>query len=246
MFGQDLRFRSPDNVIEEIRLLKDQYGIDSIFFHDDTFTINHAWVKEFCSQLDKSRLNILWGCNSRIDTVNEEILKIMYETGLRNIHFGIESASQRILDSIYNKQIKLEKITDVISLTNTIGISAMGFFMLGAPSETTQEINSTIAFARSLKLREASFSLTTPLAGTYLFQSLLKGGMFTMDKHYDNFNYYSKYTIKGGISCRQIKFLQLKAFLLFYLHPFRLKYIARHLLNPRGIRKLLNKVRRSL
>ncbi|MDD5254843.1 MAG: radical SAM protein [Candidatus Omnitrophica bacterium] len=245
MFGEKLRLRSPENIIQEVASLQEQYGVDSIFFHDDTFTVDHHWLAEFCKRLDNLRPRILWGCNSRVDTVDEEVLKLMHVSGLRNIHFGIESASQRILDAVYNKQIRIDKVRDVIASADRIGIDTMGFFMLGAPGETPEEINKTISFAMGLKLKEASFSLTTPLSGTYLYRKLLLDDSFEIDKDYDNRNYYSRYSIKGGIGFRRIKRLQLKAFLLFYLHPFRLKYILKHLLHPRGIRKLFIKTRRS-
>jgi anaerobic magnesium-protoporphyrin IX monomethyl ester cyclase len=244
MFGEKLRFRSPGNVAEEIRILKKRYNIDGVFFHDDTFTVNHSWLKEFCCTLEKDKLPILWGCNSRVDTVNEDILKMMYQAGLRNIHLGIESGSQRILDSIYNKKIKFEQAKYVISLARKIGIYTMGFFMLGAPSETEREINNTISYARGLRLEEASFSLTAPLAGTYLHNMLLNDNEYKINDSYETANYYSRYSIKGGISRKRIKFLQLKAFLFFYLHPFRFKYIIKHLFSPRGVRKLINKIRR--
>lgn len=244
MFGNQLRLRSSRNVIEEIKMLKKQFRIDGIFFHDDTFTVDNSWINDFCEKLENEKLSILWGCNSRIDTVNEAVLKQMYQVGLRSIHFGIESGSQRILDNVYNKKIKLEQVRDVISLSEKIGIHTMGFFMLGAPSETSEEINNTIGFAKSLRLEEASFSLTAPLAGTYLYKTILDDKKYKMDNDYWNFNYYSKYSVKGGIGGVQIKLLQLKAFILFYLHPFRIKYIIRHLFSLKGLKKLLTKVLR--
>ncbi|MCX5701511.1 MAG: radical SAM protein [Candidatus Omnitrophica bacterium] len=246
MFGSKLRIRSPKNVVEEIKMLRRQYNVDGIFFHDDTFTADSSWVNDFCEMMENDKLSILWGCNSRIDTVNEAALKRMHQAGLRNIHFGIESGSQRILDNIYNKKIKLEQVRDVISLTSKIGIHTMGFFMLGAPSETGGEINNTIAFAKSLRLEEASFSLTAPLVGTHLYKSLLKDNKYKMDNNYGNLNYYSQYSLKGGIGKARIKILQLKAFILFYLHPLRINYIIRHLFSLKGLKKLLTKVLRCV
>jgi radical SAM superfamily enzyme YgiQ (UPF0313 family) len=245
MFGNKIRFRSPLNVVEEIKTLKEQYNIEGIFFHDDTFTIDYSWLQEFCRILENDKLSIFWGCNSRVDTVNEDMLKMMYRVGLRKIHFGIESGSQRILDNIYNKKIKIEQVKNVISLTRKIGVYTMGFFMLGAPSETEKDINKTISFAKNLRLEEASFFLTTPLVGTYLYNMILNNNKYQIDPHYEDFNYYSQYSIiKGGISHNRIKFLQLKAFLFFYLHPFRLKYVMKHMFSIRGRKSLSNKITR--
>ncbi len=246
MFGAKLRLRSPDNIVEEILTLKGQYNIDGVFFHDDTLTADHLWLDEFCRMLREEKVPVLWGCNSRVDTVNEGILKNMYAAGLRIIHFGIESGSRRILDEIFNKKITLDESRSAVSLARKIGIHTMGFFMLGAPTETAAEINQTISFARSLDLDEASFSLTTPLVGTRLYQMLLSD-----DKLKERYiispgylDYYSRYSIRGGLSPRRVKFFQFKALLFFYLHPLRLRYIMKHIFTLRGWEKLLNKIKR--
>ncbi|MFA5089692.1 MAG: radical SAM protein [Candidatus Omnitrophota bacterium] len=244
MFGRRVRFRSPEDVAEEIKELKNTYNIGGVFFHDDTFTLDHAWLESFCRILDDKRIGIYWGCNSRVDTVNEDILKMMYDAGLRSIHFGIESGSQRVLDSLYDKKIDTTQVKDAVSAAQRAGVSTMGFFMLGAPSETEKEIGQTISLARSLRLNEATFSLTTPLAGTYLYDDMLSDSRYKISDNNDDFNYYSRYAIGGQISRSRIKFLQLKALLFFYLHPFRLGYLGRHLLSLRGLKKLINKIRR--
>ncbi len=246
MFGSKLRMRSPGDVVQEILALKQRYNIAGVFFHDDTLTADRLWLSEFCRMLLEEKTPVLWGCNSRVDTVDEGVLKNMYAAGLRTIHFGIESGSQRILDEIFHKKITLDESRSAVSLARTTGIRVMGFFMLGAPTETAAEINQTISFAGSLHLDEASFSLTTPLAGTHLCQMLLSD-----DKLKDRYaitpgylDYYSRYSIRGGLSSWTIKFFQFKALLFFYLHPLRFGYLIRHIFTPQGYKKLLNKIRR--
>ena len=246
LFGKKVRLRSVDNVLSEILELKERYGINGIFFHDDTMTMDHRWVNEFCRRLDKERLDILWGCNSRVDTIDEEIMKVMYDAGLRSVHFGVESGSQRVVNEIYNKRIDLSKVKDVLSQAKRIGIHTMGFFMIGAPSETEEEIEKTISFAKDLELDEASFSLTTPLIGTDLHSRLLKDSMYSIDKDYEAFDYYVHYPITGGIPVKRIKRLQFRALFSFYLHPKRLAYILKHLLTIRGLKKLYSKLRRFI
>jgi len=246
MFGNRVRLRSPGNIVAEILALKERYGIEGIFFHDDTLTADHHWLGEFCRALLEEKMPVLWGCNSRVDTINESIFKNMYAAGLRVIHFGIESGSQRILDEIFSKKITLEQSRYAVSLAKKTGIHAMGFFMLGAPTETAKEIDQTVSFACGLALDEASFSLTTPLIGTDLHRMLI-----SCDKLKNQYritpgylDYYSRYALRGGLHPWRVKFFQLKAILFFYLHPLRFRYIMGHIFSPRGYRKLLNKMRR--
>lgn len=245
LFGKRIRRRSPQNVVEEMRWLKDRYGIQGIFFHDDTFMIERNWIAEFCSELEKSGVDLLWGCNGRIDRVSDDLLKRMHGCGLRNIHFGIESGSQRVLDKVYNKGISLERIHDLITTTKKIGITTMGFFMLGAPTESEEEINATIRLANKLPLEEATFSITNPLIGTDLHDMVSQNPDYKISENFSDFDYYRKRAMSGGnISYGKLKWLQKKALIFFYLSPIRLRYIAGHFRSLSGIKKMIQKIRR--
>ncbi len=246
MFGSKIRMRSPGNVVEEMLMLKERYNIEGIFFHDDTLTADRLWLNEFCRLLREEDVSLAWGCNSRVDNIDEGMLRNMHAAGLRVLHFGIESGSQRILDEIFNKKITLDESRSAVSLAKKTGIHAMGFFMLGAPTETVAQINQTISFARSLSLDEASFSLTSPLAGTHLYERLLSDDR--LKSRYaitpGCLDYYSRYSIRGGIHPWRIKYLQFKALFFFYLHPLRFRYIINHIFTLQGYRKIRNKIRR--
>lgn len=245
LFGKKLRHRSPRNVVDEMSYLKKKYNIDGIFFHDDTLTVNKNWLTEFCTLLEEERLGLLWGCNSRINTVNEELMSMMYRAGLRNIHFGIESGSQRILDNIYQKAIKLGEVKRVILAAKKAGIHTLGFFMIGAPSETQEEIESTINLSSSLDLDEATFSITTPLIGTYLYDMVKKDSRYTLSKDFSDFNYYKKRAFNGeGLTYNKLRYLQKKALFTFYTHPKRWRYVLTHLFSIKGLQKLFSKLKR--
>ena len=247
VFGKKLLHRSPGNVVEEMKVLERRYGIDGIFFHDDTLTVDKKWLAEFCHILEKEKLGLLWGCNSRINTVNGETMKMMYRAGLRNIHFGIESGVQRVLDDVYRKAIKLEDIKGVVHEARRTGIHTLGFFMLGAPSETIEEIEATIRLSRSLELDEATFNITTPLIGTYLYERVKGDNKYTISENYADFNYYRKRAFEGdGLTYRKLRYYQKKALLLFYTHPKRWKYVIMHLVSIKGLMKLFSKIRRFI
>lgn len=245
IFGKKLRHRSPRNVVDEMKYLKRNYNIDGIFFHDDTLTANKKWLTEFCNLLEKENPDLLWGCNSRINTINEELMSMMYRVGLRNIHLGIESGSQRILDSIYQKAIKLDDVKRVIRAAKKIGIHTLGFFMLGAPTETPEEIESTINLSLSLDLDEATFSITTPLIGTYLYDMIKSDSRYTLSNDFSDFNYYKKRAFFGDdLTYNKLKYFQKRALFSFYTHPKRWRYVLTHLLSIKGLIKLFNKLKR--
>ncbi|MBU1044845.1 MAG: B12-binding domain-containing radical SAM protein [Candidatus Omnitrophica bacterium] len=164
--------RSAENVVQEIEECYDKYGIKEIDIFDYEFTGNRKRVLDICALLKQKNIDIIWACRSRIDTVDPELLAIMYKTGCRRIYFGIESGSQEILD-IVNKKQTLAQVVETISWCKKIGIKTLGFFLIGAPNDTEETIKETVKFAKSLDLDYVQFSkcLAKPL--TSLWQELV-------------------------------------------------------------------------
>ena len=172
IFGKGVRTRSVDSVIKEIKYLIKDFGIQAVFFQDDTFTVRRKWIFEFCEKLKEEKIDILWGINSRIDLLDEEITQKMYDSGLRVMHIGVETGSQRVADEIYHKDIQLSQVPPKVKMAEKIGVHCLCFFMLGAPGETKEEINETIKFARSLNATEITATLSTPLPGTHMYDDV--------------------------------------------------------------------------
>ena len=243
LFGKKIRYKNPEYLVGEISYYVKRFGVNNFFFHDDTLPVDKNWIENFCNLILENNLMINWGCNSRIDTVDEEILNLMYKAGLRVIHYGIESSSPRIVNQIYNKGIKINQIREIIHLTKKIGIQPSGFFMLGAPTETIIEMLRTISFSLGLELTEASFSITTPFYGTYLYQQVKADSRYKILE--SNVDYYSQVSLKRkGFPSFLISYLQKFAVITFYMSPKRWKYVFRHLLSFRGMKKLYNKMAR--
>ncbi len=243
IFGPKVIRRKPADIVAEMVHWKEVYGIKGFFFHDDTFTVSPKWLEEFLYELMQLPYRFRWGCNSRVDTVNLDMLRAMYNMGCRVIHYGIESGSQRILDDVYNKGIRIEQVHDAVKWTEMAKIASGGFFMLGAPTETREEIQTTISLALSLSLHEASFSLTVPLPGTRLYQDMLMSGT-VLDGNCGRYDYYQTQPFESTVPLRELKRLQRSALIKFYWR--RRAYLLRHFLSINGIRRLATKVRRFI
>lgn len=244
MFGKKIRKRSVDNVIDEMVYLNKKYKIRSFFFHDDTFTSDIPWVKEFSKKLADKKLNFYWGCNTRINTINKDLLRLMRKAGLKMLHVGVESGSQRIINDIYKKGIKLKDVKKVIDDARKEKVHTMCFFMIGAPTETLEEINKTIRFAYSLKCNEATFSITNPIPGTTL-HDIVKSRGYKMKKNFSEYDYYSKRAFYDPkLPIKKLKYLQKKALFLFYIHPYRWSYVIKHITSLEGMKKMMLKISR--
>ncbi len=217
--GHKLRLRSMDHVMDEMVMLYNDYGVKEFHIIDDMFNFYKNRVFEFCQGIKDRNLDISYTFPNglRLNQLDREMLQIMKDTGAYAFTVGIESGSQRILDSM-NKGLTLELIEEKINLINSVGLEPSGFFIIGYPDETIDDIKATIRFARSLKLKRAHFSNFLPLPGTEATMKLIERGEICRPDWGDLF--YSKvpYAPKG-ITKKQLKRLQRRAFLEFHLRP---------------------------
>jgi anaerobic magnesium-protoporphyrin IX monomethyl ester cyclase len=168
-YGKKIRFRSPADVVAELREMVEDEGVTQVGFWDDTFTIGKRRVMEICDRIEKSGLEFEWMCMSRVDTVDEETLAALRRAGCYLILYGVESGSQRVLDAM-KKEITLAQVERAFEMTYDAGIEAAAFFMFGNLEETEEDIRATIEFAKKLKASFASFNIATPYPGTELYE----------------------------------------------------------------------------
>ena len=220
--GHRLRFRSADNVMSEIKLLYNNYGIREIHIEDDNFTFNKNFVKEFCQKLKDSRLGITWTCPNgvRLDSLDEEILLTMKDAGLYSISVGVESGSDKILRDM-KKSLTVQTIKDKIALIKRCGLEVVGFFIIGYPTDTRQTIKETIRLACSLPLKRAGFSLFKPFPGTAIANELiLKGDIQPMSEEaWAKFILADAVYAPPGFTLPDMKRWRQRAIISFYLRP---------------------------
>jgi len=178
-FGRTVRFRSVDNVIEEIITLQRKYRITHFEFQDELFTMNKEWVHKFCNGLLDKEINITWRCLGRADRVDLETLRLMREAGCHWIGYGMESGSQKMLD-IMCKDLNVKQIKEAIRLSRQAGLEVTGTFMIGMPGETLETIRETIEFCKEMKIYN-EFFFTVPYPGTLLYD-ILKNDNFIKDE----------------------------------------------------------------
>jgi len=217
--GKKLRKRSIQNILGEIELLYTKHGIREFHVVDDNFTLDAAFAKELLRALKKLNLNISWAVPNgiRIDTLDDELLELMKETGLYLISLGIESGSDRIL-ALMKKRTTTEKIRRSVKLIRKHRIDIAGFFIMGFPGETVSDIEKTIKFSLELDLIRANFFTYLPFPGTESFEGLAREGK--LDKiNLKKFYFMNATFTPDGMDHDTLKGLQRKAFLKFFLRP---------------------------
>ncbi|WP_423224753.1 B12-binding domain-containing radical SAM protein [Candidatus Amarolinea aalborgensis] len=175
-YQTSVRVRSPQLILEELRVLSD-LGIHHVHMYADLFTVNRQQVVELCRLIIASGLKVKWTCNSRVDYVDEEMLRLMGQAGCWYISWGIESANERILKSI-RKGYRKEHVVQALRWARAAGIHNWGYFIIGLPGETEDSIQETIAYAKSLPLDICLFHIAAPYPGTPFFYEVVQNGWF--------------------------------------------------------------------
>lgn len=214
--GKQVRFRSVDAVISEIKMLYKDFGIREFHIIDDNFIINKKYTLNLLNEFKNIGFKFSWATPNgvRLDCLDSEILSLMKETGLYLISLGIESGSDRILKFI-KKNITIAKIKEKIELIQKNKIDVAGFFIIGLPTETKDEIKQTIDLSLSLPLVRANFFTFLPFPGTESYE-FVKNEKRELKIDHKEFYFMNAVYTPEGITRTELKNLQRKAFFKFY------------------------------
>jgi len=217
--GKKIRKRSAQNVLDEITHLNKDYGIKEFHIVDDNFTFDTKYAKDLLRKLKELDLGMSWAVPNgvRMDTLDDELLALMKDTGLYLISLGIESSSARVLRNM-KKGLTIAKIRDCVKRINNAGIDVAGFFIVGYPGETAASILKTIKLSTELKLVRANFFTYLPFPGSESYAKLKDSGELD-GIDWDHFYFMNATYVPKGMTKRQLKWLQRLAFARFYLRP---------------------------
>lgn len=227
MFGRGFRARRPDNVIAEIETLVSRFGIEEIHIQDDIFNLDLARAKEICRGIMRWGLDLVlvFPNGLRADRVDDELLDLLYRAGARRIAYAVETASPR-LQRYIRKDLDLERTVKVMERTAEMGILTKGFFMLGFPGETREEIRATIDFAAGSACHVANFSRVLPYPGTELFEArAVSSSMEDID--YGQFTYDYSMINLSDLDDADFERMIRTAYRTFFLKPGRLARLVR-------------------
>ncbi len=240
--GTKVRKRSIENLIEEIRLLSRQYGIQEIHIMDDNFTFDRSYAEAFCQALLRERMQVFWALPNgvRLDSLDAALLGLMERSGCYSMAVGIESGNQHVLDHI-RKKLTLQMVEEKVHLIKRVShIRVTGFFILGYPIETRQDMERTIRFALRLPLDRANFFNYSPFPGSTMYEELKSAGKLAGLK-YDDLYIHSISFSPEGISLREMSAYPLKAHLAFYLRPKILVRLAREIKSLDQVKVILQR-----
>lgn len=184
--GKGARRRKVEDVIEELKLLEEKYGMKSFMFHDDCFTEDKKWVLEFCTAYKNKAFKQNFICQTRADIIckHPDMIKILAKTGLKMALIGFESGNDRVLKFI-GKAVTLEQNLLAAKICKRNGIRVWALHMYGLPTETNEEALDTVKMIRSMRPYRSSAAFFTPHPGSYLYQYCKENNLSLVSDHDD-------------------------------------------------------------
>lgn len=233
--GAKVRTRSPENIVAELKVCVEKYNIKNFLFWSDIFNFDREWTLELCQKIIESGLKITWSSNTRADTMDDEMAKMMFKSGCRLVSIGVESGSQKMLDNI-GKKITLDDIRNTVKILKKNKIKIYNYFVIGLPWETEETVEETIKFAIELNSNFISFYTATPLPGTKYFAYAMMNKLVEGNLDFRS-AYYEPVVRSEHLSKERIFELHKQAVKRFYLRP---KFILKTLLSLRSFAEVKN------
>jgi anaerobic magnesium-protoporphyrin IX monomethyl ester cyclase len=168
-----VRYRQIENVISEIRYLKEKYDIDGFYIHDDTFTIKRDRVIEFCEKLLNLKHHFVWGMEGRVNQLPDPVFKALKKSGCIQIDFGVESGSEQALRRM-RKGIKVKDTEEIFQRCRRENIRTFANFLINTPGETEEDVRKTVELMENIKATVYGICVTTPYPGTEIYDQYVK------------------------------------------------------------------------
>ena len=243
--GSRFRARSAESVVSEMEECI-KLGIHEMFLYDDTFTIKRQRVVEVTDAIVAKKLDVAWDIRARVNTMDEDLLQRLKKAGCKRIHYGVEAGTPEIL-KVLRKGINLEQVERVFRMTHKMGFTTLAYFMIGAPTETKEQIMATINFARKLKTDFVHFSVLTPFPATELYALGLEQGIIKKDFWREFAKNptadFSPMLWEENFSADELMVLLKLAYKSFYVRPI---YIVRELMKVKSFTELQRKVKAGI
>ncbi|MFC1712124.1 B12-binding domain-containing radical SAM protein [Candidatus Poribacteria bacterium] len=234
VMGSSVRTRSPENVVAEIEHNIRKYGMRSFRFEDETFGIQRRWTERLLDMMIESKIPdriTSWSAMSRVNIANSKVYRKMKRAGCRTVNFGIESGSQKILESVH-KGFKLNNAKRAIKVAKEAGLRVAAFFIMGHPFETRLTLIDTIRFAAKLNPDHVAIGVMVPYPGTAIWDMALEkeGGYDYISHNWDDYRKYHGHPLGlKRISAVELEIWQVCGYFAVYISHARFRDLL-HLL----------------
>jgi radical SAM superfamily enzyme YgiQ (UPF0313 family) len=222
-FRSKISYRSEELVVEDIEKVTKLYNPGIIFFSDETFGMNRRYTENLCKLIRHKKLKTEWACFTRIDCLDEEIIKEFKSANCAGVFLGIESGSENIRKFIDKPAIS-SRCKEIIAICKKYNITVGAHFILGIPQETKEDIEKTIEFSHYIEADAVYYKWYVPIPGSFIYEELLKNKIISEDiwiKYMKGENNFPV-VCPPGITEKEAEIIEINAFKKFYFNIKRL------------------------
>ena len=213
-----VRYRSAENIVEELKHLKEYYGVNTFYIRDEVFSLNKRNVLQVCEKMVSESLRMNWFCYVRADHVDKEIMEAMRAAGCLLVKIGVESGDAEILKKI-KKGETLEQMKKAFKIAERAGLYTHASFMIGHPWDSRKTIRKTIQFAKELNADTTVFPISTPFPGTELWH-IVKDHDLLLTEDFEKYGYVGTSVVKTMyLDANDLVRLEKQALREFYFRP---------------------------
>jgi len=212
------RPKSADRIIEELVYLKKLFNIRLVSFFDETFTLNQERAIKIAETIKNKGLKIKWYCNTRVDLVDYDLWKTLYEGGCRGTSYGVESGCQKILD-LAKKGFTVEQAENAIRFTKKASVKVFASFIFGLPGESWDTVRETISFVKRTLPTGAEFNIAVPYPGTELYEIAVKKGWIVREYHWRKLYQHTAVMRTDEMTLQDLEKARLMAYRSLYFNP---------------------------
>jgi len=172
IWGRKYTFFSAERIVHDIDYLIKEYGARGVYFREDNFTVQRERTEKFCELLLQRNIHITWACETRVDTLDRNLVKLMQRAGLTALYFGVESGSQEVLNRL-KKNITPEQTRNAFDWCREFGIKTAASVIVGTPGETPRDLQQTLALVDDLKPTVNWFNVFVGIPQSPLYRQAL-------------------------------------------------------------------------
>ncbi|MDD5129854.1 MAG: radical SAM protein [Candidatus Omnitrophica bacterium] len=219
-YGSRLRQRDHKIVVDEMEYDKRRFKVRQFLIWSESFTEDREYTVKLCNEIINRKIGVSWVCNSRVDKVDLELLKLMRHAGCWMIGYGIESGSQEILDAA-NKGTTIKQIEDAVNMAKSAGLETTGHVIFGLPKETMESGLKTINWLKKLNIDFIQVYCAVPWPSTALYHIARENG-WLKTRNWELYEQNNCVMEAGRATVKQVESLRKMAIVKFYLSPKRI------------------------
>jgi len=237
VLGRQVRRRSAESIVKEMEYAIEQYGTHTIYFLDEIFLFNDQLTYDILELMKQHKLpkRIRWRGLTRVNFVDEKLIRKVKEAGCFALEIGIEAGSNEVLKRI-NKQITVEQAEQAVKIIKQAGIAVEANFILGHPHETVASVKSTIKLAAKLNPDAVAIGVMTPYPGTKIFEMAQRGegGYRLLTRDWSKYDKYGGKALElEGLTISELEKWQRLGLIYFYIRNFRILDLLKFILKYR-------------